>query len=1039
MVRIFINRPVFSTIISVVIIVLGLISLMTLPVTQYPEIAPPTVNVSANYPGSNAETLLNSVIIPLEEQINGVEGMTYLTSTSTNNGRAEIEIYFHQEVDADIAAVNVQNRVARALPLLPVEVVRSGVVTQKRQNSTLMVITFFSTNPAYNDVFIQNYLNINVTPELQRIPGVGDASAVGSKNYAMRIWLDPTKLAAYSLVPQDVTDALNRQSLEAAGGQLGENAGQSFQYVLKYAGKYKTAEQYEQIIIKALPNGRVLHLKDIAKIEMGALGYSTIARNNGLPSAVVRIYQTSGKGSNAYSIINEIKNDLEQRTLPEGISYVINYDTNSFLEASLTKVTYTLIEATLLVLVVVYIFLQEIRLTIIPAIVIPVSIIGTFFFLQVFDFSINLLTLFALILAIGIVVDDAIVVVEAVHAKIESTGKPAKEATIEAMQEITMAIISISLIMGAVFIPVTFLSGPTGIFYQQFGITLMAAIGISAISALTLTPALCALLLKGKKNKQSAKNYFFKAINHGLGWMMNTYINKLYFLVKNAWLVVFILIGTVSGIFFINQTIPKGFVPNEDRGIVFSNIQLPPGATLDRGNDVTQLMQEKIDSIPGTSNYTAINGVGILSGFGSNFSSGYIRLEPWDKRGKHKEQSLTAIIAQLNQAAATIPDAHMIFFGAPSIPGFGSTSGFEMVVLDKLGQSITDLDQITKQFVSALTDRPEIAYAQTPFNTNYAQYEIVVDVVRAEESGISIRSIFSAIQGYIGGVYANDFTDYGKHFRVMVQALPEDRINEQSLEKIFVRTNTGQMAPINRFVSLKRIYGPQAITRFNLYNSARINGASTPGYSSGDAIRAIQEVAQSHLPPGYGIDYTGMTREEVKASSELIIIFILSLLFVYFVLCVQYESFFLPFAVIFSLPLGILGAFLAQSLAGLENNIYFQIALIMLLGLLAKNAILIIEFAIQRRNNGESIQQAAINAARARLRPILMTSFAFVLGVTPLIVSTGAGAVGNRSISTGVAFGLLLGTVVGVVVIPILFIFFQKIQEYFKPIMLDNR
>lgn len=1031
MIKTFIEKPVLTAILSIFIILFGILALITMPLTQYPDIAPPTIQVTANYPGANAETLLSSVIIPLEEQINGVEGMTYISSTASNNGTANISVFFHQSTDADIAAINVQNRVARAAPLLPSEVNRIGIVTQKRQNTALMFLTFYTTSTTYDVVYLQNYLNIHVVPELKRIYGVGDVVISGAKDYAMRIWLDPARLASYHLVPADVTRALQNQSLEASAGQLGENAGQALQYVIKYSGKYNQEKQYEDIVIKSLANGKILRLKDIAKIEMNALSYSTITENNGEPGITIGIFQTPG--SNAQKVINEAKDQLAGNEYPEGIDYVINYDTNRFLDASISKVIWTLLEATVLVLLVVFIFLQDIRSTLIPAITIPISIIGTFFFLDLFGFSINLLTLFALILAIGIVVDDAIVVVEAVHSKLNQTDLSPKKATLEAMREITRAIISISFVMAAVFIPVTFIRGPVGIFYQQFGTTLMIAIGISALSALSLSPMLCALFLKKQSNKVSTNkhmiHFFYQQFNQAFKSITSYYTSSFSFFFRHQWITLILIISSLLTIGYLNQIIPKGFIPNEDRGVIFSNIELPPGASIDRTYKSTEAFREKIKNIAGVDNIAVLNGNGIISGAGSNYATAYVRLEAWKQRSKNNNQSMSEIITQLFQHAADISDSKMIFFGAPSIPGFGSSAGFDLVVLDKTGGEIHQLDRITKDYIAQLEKQPEIHYAQSPFNTNYSQYEILIDVSRAEESGISVSDIFSALQGYIGGLYASDFTRFGKQFRVMLQALPEERINEQSLNNIYVRNSSNQMAAITQFIRLEKVYGPQAITRFNLFNSAAVSGAPSPGYSSGDAIRIAQQVAEDHLPSGYGIDYSGITREERQASSQTLIIFLLCLLFIYLILCAQYESFLLPFAVLLSLPFGIMGAYIAQRIAGLDNTIYFQIALIMLIGLLAKNAILIIEFARQRRADGVSISKAAITAAAARLRPILMTSLAFIIGLVPLILASGAGAVGSRSIGTGAAFGLLIGTCFGVFVVPVLFIIFQSLHE----------
>ena len=1041
MLKTFIERPVLSTVISTLIVILGILGLTALPVTQYPDIAPPTVQVAASYPGANAQTVLESVIVPIEEQINGVEGMDYITSTASNDGSAAIQVIFKQGIDPDIAAVNVQNRVARATPLLPGEVTRSGVTTQKQQTSVLMFISFYSANKNYDETYIQNYMNINVIPEIKRVNGVGDASAFGAKNYSMRIWLNPAKMAAYGLVPADVTTAINEQSLEAAAGQLGENSGESFQYIIKYSGKYKTEEQYEDIVIKSMENGQVLRLKDVADIELAAQTYGGYSELNGMPAVAMAIYQTPG--SNAQDIINDIKEELRkiERVLPEGIGYKINLDSNEFLEASIDKVVHTLIEAFILVFVVVYIFLQDFRSTLVPLIAVPVSIIGTFFFLNVFGFSLNLLTLFALVLAIGIVVDDAIVVVEAVHAKMEETGQDATEATTNAMSEISGAIVSITLVMCAVFIPVTFISGPTGVFYKQFGVTLIIAIGISAINALTLSPALCALFLKqhGEHGKRNFVQRFFDAFNNAFNAMTEKYGRSFKFLFKHKWISFAILIVCLGLTYYANKTMPAGFVPSEDRGFIMGNIELPAGASVDRVYKLEKEFSKQAEKIPGIESVTVISGRSVISGAGSNYGFLLIKMEGFKER-ETPEKATDAVIGQLFGLAGTqFPEAKMIFFQPPSIPGFGLSGGFEMKLLDKSGGDLKDFDQTTQDYIAALMQRPEILYAQTPFNTNYAQYEIMLDIVRAKQSGVSVSNIFSALQGYIGGIYAADFTRFGKQYRVMIQSLPESRVNVASLNEMFVRTTSGAMTPLSQFVTLKRVYGPQSVNRFNLFTSANISGAPKPGYSSGDAIRAVQEVAQQKLSANYGIDFTGLTREEINAGSQTIIIFALCIVFVYFILAAQYESYMLPFAVILSLPAGIMGAFFSQKIAGLENNIYFQIALVMLVGLLAKNAILIVEFALQRRRHGEELWQAAIVGAKARLRPILMTSFAFILGLMPLVFANGVGVVGNRSIGTGAAFGLLIGTVLGVFIIPVLFVIFQGLQERIKPVKFESK
>ena len=1044
MVKRFIDRPVLSTVVSILIVILGILGLVSLPVTQYPDIAPPTVRISANYTGANAQTVMNSVIIPIEEQVNGVEGMDYISSTALNNGSASIQIFFKQGIDPDIAAVNVQNQVQRAMPLLPSEVTRSGVQVNKQQTSALMFLSFYTSNPDLNEVWLQNYMNINIIPALKRVNGVGDAMAFGGKTYAMRIWLDPAKMAAYGLEPLEVSNAINEQSREAAAGQLGENSGSSFQYVITYQGKYNEVEEFENIIIRALGNGDYLRLKDVAGIRLDALSYGGIGENNGRRSVSMGIFQTPG--SNAQEIIREIKTFLTEteKTLPEGIGYSINFDTNDFLEASISKVITTLIEAFILVFLVVFIFLQDFRSTIIPAIAVPVSIIGTFFFLNLLGYSVNLLTLFALVLAIGIVVDDAIVVVEAVHAKMEQGIADARKATVEAMDEITGAIISITLVMAAVFITVTILEGPTGVFYQQFGVTLIIAILISAVNALTLSPVLCAIFLKPPAHHQ--KEYsnmnimqkFFTKFNVGFNATIKKYGHAVGFLLRHKWVTILIFAAGGLTFWWANSTMPTGFIPKEDRGIIFTDVQLPPGASMERTYNILKDLQEEARKIPGVLNVTFTASRGFMSGQGSNVGQAFVRLKPFDERGKEDGQSVDEITGRLFGIASKYPDAKIIFFSPPSVPGFGQSDGFSAVLLDKSGGEITELNTVTQNYIAALMQRPEIQFASSSFNTNYPQFEMVVDVPRAKESGVSLNNILSTMQGYIGGIYSSDFTKYGKQFRVMIQALPADRQSPESLNGLFVKTNSGAMAPISQFVTLKKSFGPQSLERYNLFTSVGISGSSNPGYSTGDAIKAVQEVAAQNLPADYDVEFTGLSKEEMKAGSQTYVVFLLSFLFVYFILAAQYESYLLPFSVILSLPLGVIGAYFGQRVFGLENNIYFQIAIIMLIGLLGKNAILIVEFAVQRRHHGESIAMSAVNAAKARLRPILMTSFAFIFGMIPLVFATGIGSVGNRSIGTGAAAGLLIGTFFGVLAIPVLYVIFQWLQEKISPLKAEK-
>lgn len=1035
MLKTFIERPVLSTVVSIILIILGILGIQQLPVTQYPDIAPPTVQVTTSFPGANAETILESVIIPIEEEINGVEGMTYLTSSASNNGSATITVFFEQKYDADVAAVNVQNRVSRANAVLPDEVVRNGVITEKQQNSALLYSAIYSKNEDYSDTYVQNYLNINIKPELQRINGVANVSVFGGKDYSMRVWLDPDKMAAYNLNASEIIAAIREQSQEAAAGSVAQNAGKAFEYVITYKGRYKTSEEYGDIILKSLDNDQFLRLKDVAKVELDALSYSSLSRSKGYPGVNFGIFQTPG--SNAQEIIEEIydKMDELEKNFPEGVEYLVNYDTNEFLTASIDKVQETLIEAFLLVFLVVFLFLQDLKSTLIPAIAVPVSIIGTFFFLNLFGYSINLLTLFALILAIGIVVDDAIVVVEAVYAKLEGGAKSAKEASISAMSEISGAIVSITLVMGAVFVPITFIQGPAGVFYEQFGVTLIVAIFISAINALTLSPALCALFLKPPKEQKDKPNLlqrFYNAFNAGFAAVQSKYVHSLKFLVRQKWVTLLILMVAGAAIYFANQITPKGFVPSEDRGVVFMNLELPVGASLDRTFNATEEIYDRIQNIEGIRTASLITGRNFFSGNGSSYAQGFIILNNWEER-KTEETQINAIIEKLTQVTSSIADAKIQFFTPPSVPGYGAADGFEMQLLDKTAGPFTELDDEANKFVDNLFQEPSIAFTNSSFSAKFPQYNLELNVPKIKASGLSVDEVFSTMQSYIGGFFVSNFSNFGKQYRVFVQALPEDRDDEQSLNSIFVTLPSGENAPISEFVSLERTYGPQVVNRFNLYNAVTINGSSTPGFSSGDAINSIRKIANEQLGNDYDIAFSGITREEIAASGQSIIIFALSILFVYFFLAAQYESYLLPFAVIFSLPVGVAGAFWSTNLAGLENNIYFQIALIMLVGLLAKNAILIVEFAIQRRKEGMTIYEAALDGAKVRLRPILMTSFAFILGLLPLVLATGVGARGNNSIGTGAAGGLFVGTVIGIFVIPVLFVVFQWLQERVSP------
>ena len=1032
MFRRFIERPILSSVISIIIVILGVLGLISLPIEQYPDIAPPTIRVSASYTGASAETVLKSVVIPLEEQINGVENMIYMNSTASNDGSAIIEVFFKQGINADMAAVNVQNRVARANSLLPSEVTRAGVITAKRQNSMLLIFSLYSENGEFDETFLQNYSKINLLPQIQRVTGVGDASVFGAKDYSMRIWLKPDVMATYNLMPSDIITALNEQNIEAAPGRLGELNNQSFEYVIKYKGKLTQPDEFENIVIKADKDGNMLLLKDVARIEMGAMNYSVATSAMDKPGITMGVYQAAG--SNAREVIINAKKVLDEasKSFPSGLKYKILVDANQFLDSSISKVLHTLLEAFILVFIVVFIFLQNFRATLIPAISVPVAIIGTFFFLNVFGFTINLLTLFALVLAIGIVVDDAIVVVEAVHAKLDQGAKNAQEAAVSAMDEISTAIVSITLVMSAVFIPVTFITGTTGVFYKQFGITLAVAIVISAVNALTLSPALCALFLKphteSSLHKRGFMQRFYASFNVAFDTMTIRYKKTANFFLGRKWIAIAMIILFSGGLWLLMKTTPTGFVPSEDMGRIFVDISLPPATSMGK----TKIIVDQVDSIIGSNpemeGRTAIVGSSLISGKGSSYGMLICCMKPFEER-KGKGQDINSVITKLYTMTSQIKGAKIIFFTPPMVPGFSISGGFELKLEDKTGGDIKQFEQNARQFLGSLNQRPEIQYALTSFNTNFPQYQVDVNAARCKQSGIGVSSVLSALQGYVGGFYASDFNRFGKQYRVMIQAEPRYRGNPEDLNNIFIRTSTGEMAPITEFISMKRVFGPENIGRFNMYTAISVTGAPNFGYSSGDAIKAVQEVAVQTLPTGYGYEFSGLTREEMASGNQSILIFVLSVIFVYFLLAAQYESFILPFSILVSLPIGIAGSFLFAKLMGVQNNIYLQISLIMLIGLLAKNAILIVEFALQRRHRGMSIVQAAVEGATARLRPILMTSFAFIFGLIPLVVGGGVGANGNRSIGVGAVGGMLIGTMIGILVIPAMFVIFQTLQE----------
>ena len=1029
----FINRPVLSTVISIIIVILGFIGLTSLPIEQYPDVAPPTISVTANYQGANAETVLNSVVVPLEEQINGVEGMTYMTSTAANDGSCRINIYFEHGVDPDMAAINVQNRVTQASNLLPAEVTKAGVTTQKRMTSMVMAFAIYSENPAFDEAFVQNYADINIIPAIKRINGVGDASAVGSRTYSMRIWLKPDVMASYGVSTAEISAALAEQNIEAAPGKFGQNGNQSFQYVLKYKGRLSTPEEFENIVLRTDDAGNILRLKDVARIELGGLDYSISSRTQGNPSVMVPIYQIAG--SNATEVVESIKAELKDlsQDFPEGIKYVVLMDTTDFLYASIDKVVETIIEAFILVFIVVYIFLQDFRSTLIPAISVIVSLVGTFFFLNLFGFSINLLTLFALVLAIAIVVDDAIVVVEAVHAKLDQGYKSPRKASIDAMSEIAGAIVSITLVMSAVFIPITFVGGTTGTFYTQFGMTLAIAILISAVNALTLSPALCAVFLSAKEEHGKGTSFasrFHKAFNVFFEAMKDKYrrlVGKMVHMKAVAFGIIIVLTGILV---LLLRTTPTGFVPTEDNGVFMVDVALPPATSMERTQEVLNKVDSIIASNPLVAARVMINGFGFISSNGSSYGAFMCKLKPWEER-TGKGEDINSITASIQAAVSQIKDANIMIFSPPAVSGFGISGGFEFSLQDRTGGDLNNFVAVEQQFLGALNQRPEIQYAMTSFKNNFPQYMVNIDAAQTKMAGTSPSEVLGALQAYYGGLYASNFNLFGKLYRVMIQADTMYRRNPETLNNIYIPIG-GQMAPITNFVTLEKVYGPENINRFNLFTSISVTGQPKPGYSSGEALAAIQEVADQTLPMGYGFEFSGLSREEQSSSNQIGGILVLCLVFVYFILCALYESYILPLSVILSLPLGLSGSFLFARMMGADNDIYLQTALVLLIGLLAKNAILIVQFALARRQQGETIVQAAIDGAAARLRPILMTSLAMIIGLLPLMFATGVGANGNRTIGAGAVGGMLIGTIFQLVVVPTLFVVFQSLQERFK-------
>ncbi len=1100
----FINRPVLSTVISIFIVIFGLLGLASLPIEQYPDIAPPTISVSTTYTGANAQSVLNSVIAPLEEQINGAENMDYMYSSAANNGSASITVYFKPGMDPDMAAVDVQNRVAKAASFLPAEVNQVGVITQKRQSSMLMVFNVYADDSKYTEEFIENYMAINIAPVIKRVPGVGEAQVMGA-DYSMRIWLKPDVMAQYGLMPTDISAALAEQNIEAAPGQFGENGNQSFQYVMRYKGRLQNEQEFEDIIIRANADGEILRLKDVADVELGRLSYGFHSTTNGHIGCSAIVFQSPG--SNATEVVKSIEKELEkfQKEAPKGIKIITSMSVNDFLFESIHEVVKTLIEAFVLVFLVVFIFLQDFRSTLIPIIAIPVALVGTFFLLYIFGFTLNLLTLSALVLAIAIVVDDAIVVVEAVHAKLDQGYTSARRAAIDAMNEIAGALISITLVMMLVFIPVSFMGGTSGVFYRQFGLTMAMAIGLSAINALTLSPALCALFLKphnpedqkplkermkeayataGEVVKETYKKRFslrfppvitFALLVAAivflvLGWYQtenipklciaavvailgvigmfsrdflaafNKWFDKLLKVYKaaNGWFIRHKLTGfglvaiSIGALVWLMSTTATSLVPEEDTGTIMGVVDMPPATSLQK----TKSIMDKVDSIAGTipaiAIRNAITGYSFIGGQGNTYGSFIIKLKPWSDRDA-KTESADAVLGMLYQKTSQIKDGRIMFFKPPMITGYSATNGFEIKLQDKTGGDLNNFFQVYQQFIAALNARPEIQMAYSTFNPNFPQYMVELDVAKIKQAGLTQNQILTALQGYYGGMYISNFNKFGKLYRVMMQANPEARVSPETLKRIKVR-NGATMAPIDNFVSLKRVYGPDIINRFNMFTSIAVTGQPAPGASSGQAIAAIEEVAAQVLPSGFGYDYSGLTREEAKqGSGQTAYVFGLVLLFVYLILSAQYESYIIPWAVILSVPFGLMGTFIFARMMGIDNNIYLQIALIMLIGLLAKNAILIVEFAIERRRTGLSIINSAIQGATARLRPILMTSLAMIIGLLPLMFATGAGANGYNALGTGAIGGMLIGMILQVLIVPAMFVAFQIIQEKITP------
>ncbi|MDX5422066.1 MAG: efflux RND transporter permease subunit [Hymenobacteraceae bacterium] len=1029
---IFIRRPVLSLVISLFITLLGLLAFFTLPVALFPDIAPASVSVRAKYRGANANVVANTVTTPLEKAINGVPGMTYMSSVSSNRGTSSIKVYFGPGIDPDQAAVEVQNRVTTVVNDLPEEVIKAGVTTEKEVEGLLMYINVTSEDTELDEKFIYNFTDLNVLQELRRVDGVGFAEIMSTKDYSMRVWLKPDRMTAYKVSTDEVIEAIRNQNIEAAPGQIGISSGkapQMLQYVLRYTGKFEEPEQYQKLVVRANDDGSVLRLRDIADVELGNLNYGRISKTDGRPAASIMIIQRPG--SNARDVIQRVKErmvELKASSFPPGMDYEVSYDVSRFLDAAIQNVLMTLLEAFVLVFLVVFIFLQDFRSTLIPALAVPVALIGTLFFMELMGFSLNLLTLFALVLAIGIVVDNAIVVVEAVHAKMEEENLPPRQATFAAMHEINGAILAITLVMSAVFVPVAFMTGPVGIFYRQFSLTLAVAIVISGINALTLTPALCAIILRNThhaKKKKSLLQRLFSKFNSGYDAFAGKYKNSIAFLAGRRLVTVCMLLFFFAATWGISTILPTGFIPVEDQSVVYLNVTAPAGATVERTERVLDDINRATQDLEEVSSFTSLAGYSLSTGLsGASFGMGMVNLKSWDER----EESIHETIRKLEERTRHITDAQISFFLPPTVPGFGNSSGFQMKVLDRTGSgNLEKMDEVTEQFTKALQEAPEISYAFSEFDPTFPQYLIHVDQDMAAKKGVTISKAMGTLQTLVGGLYVSDFIRFGQMYDVMVQANPVYRAKPEDVLKLQVKNDDGEMVPYSTFIGMERVYGPEQLSRHNMYTSAKVKGSPAPGYSSGDAIAAIERVAAESLPRGYTYDWYGMTRQEVASGTQAIYIFIICLVFVYLLLAAQYESFLLPLPVILSLPAGVFGAFLALYLLDLQNNIYAQVALIMLIGLLGKNAILIVEFAVQRRREGKSVLQAAIEGSHARLRPILMTSFAFIAGLIPLAMATGAGALGNRSIGTAAAGGMFIGTIAGLFLIPGLYVLFASL------------